>query len=329
MNILITGGSGFIGSHLAERLLNNGYQVTIIDDLSTGSAANIENLKTNKNFDYYFESIFNESLLRELVDKADVIFHLAAAVGVFLIVESPVRTIETNVFGTELVLKYASLKKKRVIITSTSEVYGKASKIPFNEEDDLVLGPTTMGRWSYACSKALDEYLSIAYWREKKVPITIMRLFNTVGPRQSPSYGMVIPRFVIASLENKPLYVFGDGLQSRCFTYVDDSVDALILSVFKDISIGEVYNIGNPEEVSIRNLASLIIEKVGSHSQIEFIPYSKAYGEGFEDMKRRVPDINKISNHLGFQPKHSLESIIDQTIEYFKKIKNSTIVTKL
>ncbi|MCL5029025.1 MAG: GDP-mannose 4,6-dehydratase [Bacteroidetes bacterium] len=328
MNILITGGAGFIGSHLAERLLNDGFHVTIIDDLSTGSATNIDSLKANKNFDYYFESIFNESLLRELIDKTDVIFHLAAAVGVFLIVESPVRTIETNVFGTELVLKYASLKKKRVIITSTSEVYGKANKIPFNEEDDLVLGPTTMGRWSYACSKALDEYLSIAYWREKKVPITIMRMFNTVGPRQSPSYGMVIPRFVIASLENKPIPVFGDGLQSRCFTYVDDAVDALILSAFNDISVGKVYNIGNPEEVSIRNLALLINEKVGSHSRIEFIPYSKAYGEGFEDMQRRVPDIKKISHDLGFQPKHSLESIIDRTVEYFRKMKNSTIVTK-
>ena len=315
MNYLITGGAGFIGSHLAEKLLSNGEIVSIIDDLSTGSIDNIEHLKSNVNFEYKIDSIMNEHLLAELIDKADVVFHLAAAVGVKLIVESPVRTIETNIQGTELVLKMASKKKKKIIIASTSEVYGKGTCMPFKETGDLVFGPTTKGRWSYACSKAIDEFLGLAYYKEKKVPVTIVRLFNTVGPRQTGMYGMVIPTFVKQSLLNHPITVYGDGQQTRCFTYVGDVVDALVKISRNPKAVGEIFNIGNTEEISIKELAELVKSMTKSNSEIVYIPYDKAYEEGFEDMQKRIPDLSKIREFIGYKPTTNLKEILEKVID--------------
>ena len=285
MKILITGGAGFIGSHLVEVLLQRGDEVFIIDDLSTGSVENIEHLQSNPKFHYFFDTILNRFLMAELIDRADVIFHLAAAVGVKLIVESPVRTIETNVKGTEAVLELASKKKKTVVIASSSEVYGKSSRVPFREEDDLVLGATDKGRWSYACSKALDEFLALAYWKEKKCPTILVRLFNTVGPRQTGRYGMVLPRFVGQALCGDPITVYAEGNQSRCFTWVGDVVDALVKLADTPDAIGEVFNVGNTEEITIRDLAHLVKQVTGSNSEVQFIPYDSAYEEGFEDME--------------------------------------------
>jgi UDP-glucose 4-epimerase len=316
MKVLITGGAGFIGSHLSERHLDLGDEVYIIDDLSTGSISNIEHIKKRPGFHYHLDTVTNQALVAELVDLCDVIYHLAAAVGVRLIVESPVRTIETNIRGTEVVLHHAAKKRKRVLITSTSEVYGKRDRIPFSENDDLVMGPTNKGRWSYACSKAIDEFMAVAYWKEKRVPTVIARLFNTVGPRQSGRYGMVIPNFVRQALEGQKITVFGDGSQSRCFTHVSDVVGALIKLIEHPTAVGEVYNIGSEEEVSILQVAERIKKLTESQSEINFLPYDEAYEEGFEDMMRRVPNISKINNLIGYRPTFSLDEILKSVIDY-------------
>src|ERR1700723_3294624 len=317
LRYLITGGAGFIGSHLSEALIARGEEVFVLDDLSTGSVDNVRHLKTNKRFQYVFDTITNKHLLAELVDESDVILHLAAAVGVRLIVESPVRTIETNVYGTQLVLDAASKKKKLLFTASTSEVYGKSDKIPFREDADLVLGPTTKGRWSYAASKALDEFLALSYWKEKKLPVIVVRLFNTVGPRQTGRYGMVLPNFVKAALDNAPIEVYGDGKQSRCFCDVRDTVESLLRLLDTSKSIGEVVNIGNTEEVTIEDLAQLVKQRPSSRSTIEYIPYDKAYEPGFEDMMRRVPCVDKLEGLTGFRPRTTLNEIIDRVSTFF------------
>ncbi len=316
MRILITGGAGFIGSHLSDAYLKRGDEVFVIDDLSTGSIENIHHLKDNPRFHYTIDSVHNHAITAELVDQCDVIFHLAAAVGVKLIVESPVRTIETNVHGTEVVLSLANKKKKKVLIASTSEVYGLSADVPFREDGNLVMGATTKGRWSYACSKAIDEFLALAYWREKKLPTVIVRLFNTVGPRQTGRYGMVIPTFVKQAISGRPITVYGDGKQSRCFGYVGDVVGALIKLMDHEDAVGEVFNIGSNEEISILDLAKRIKELTGSNSEIALVPYDEAYEEGFEDMPRRVPDISKINKLVGFRPDRSLEEILKSVIEF-------------
>ncbi|MDA2933638.1 GDP-mannose 4,6-dehydratase [Acidobacteria bacterium AH-259-D05] len=316
MNILITGGAGFIGSHLSEYLLGRGHQVFAIDDLSTGNIENILHLKTNPKFHYTIDTIMNIPVTAELVDRCDVIFHLAAAVGVRLIVESPVRTIETNIKGTEIILELANKKKKKVLITSTSEVYGKADKIPFAEADDLVLGPTHKGRWSYACSKAIDEFLALAYWRERGLPVIVTRLFNTVGPRQSGRYGMVLPTFVKQALMEDPITVFGDGSQSRCFAHVLDVVEALYQLAQREEAVGEVFNIGSDKEIAILELAKQVKQLINSQSEIQLVPYDEAYEEGFEDMPRRVPDISRIQQIIGYRPTYNIEEIIRSVIDY-------------
>jgi UDP-glucose 4-epimerase len=313
---LITGGAGFIGSHLAGHLLALGQEVWAIDDLSTGSIDNIEHLKSHPRFHYQISSIANVPQLAELVDRCDLVYHLAAAVGVRLIVESPVRTIETNIRGTEIVLECAAKKKKLVMIASTSEVYGKSDKAPFREDDDLVIGPTTKGRWSYACSKAIDEFLALAYWKEKRVPVTVTRLFNTVGPRQTGRYGMVLPSFVRQALEGKPITVFGDGTQSRCFGYVDDVVRALAELASREAARGEVFNLGSDAETTINELAARVRCATGSRSDIVHIPYERAYEAGFEDMQRRVPSLEKVRRFLGHHPVTSLDEIIAKVVEY-------------
>lgn len=316
MKVLITGGAGFIGSHLAERHLQRGDEVYIIDDLSTGSMENIEHIKRSPGFHYALDSVTNQQLIAELVDLCDATYHLAAAVGVRLIVESPVRTIETNIRGTEIVLAHAAKKRKRVLITSTSEVYGKRDRIPFREDDDLVMGPTDKGRWSYACSKAIDEFLAIAYWKEKRVPTVIARLFNTVGPRQTGRYGMVIPNFVEQALRGEAITVYGDGSQTRCFTHVSDVAGALMNLIEHPQAVGEVYNIGSDHEVSILQLAERVKALTNSTSPIEFLPYEKAYEKGFEDMLRRVPDVSKIQTLIGYRPTFTLDEILTSVIEF-------------
>jgi UDP-glucose 4-epimerase len=318
LRALITGGAGFVGSHLAEALLARGDTVYVIDDLSTGSIENIEALKDDRRFHYVIDSVLNERVVAELIDRVDVVFHLAAAVGVRLIVESPVNTIETNVHGTEMVLKLANKKKKKVVLLSTSEVYGKSNAVPFHEDSDLVLGATTKGRWSYACSKAIDEFLGLAYHKEKRLPVVVARLFNTVGPRQTGRYGMVIPNFVKQALMGHPLTVFGDGKQSRCFTYVGDVVGALVALAEHPDAVGQVFNIGNDaEEISIRELAERVKARTGSPSAIEMVPYDKAYEEGFEDMPRRVPDLGKLRALIGYAPQVGLDEILDRVIAFF------------
>jgi UDP-glucose 4-epimerase len=323
MRILITGGAGFIGSHLSEALLDAGHQVFAIDDLSTGAIDNIAHLKGRPGYEYTIDTVFNERVVAELVDRADVVFHLAAAVGVKLIVERPVHTIETNVHGTEVILRHAAKKKKLVLIASTSEVYGKSAAVPFREDADLVMGATFRHRWAYACSKALDEFLALAYWKEKKVPVIVVRFFNTVGPRQTGQYGMVVPNFVRQALTGDPITVFGDGTQSRSFTYVGDAVGALMKLMVHPEAVGQVFNIGNTEEVSILELAERIKAATGSSSRIVKIPYDQAYEAGFEDMPRRVPDLSKIEAAIGYVPQFGLDEIISRVVSSMRSSMNT------
>jgi UDP-glucose 4-epimerase len=319
LRFLITGGAGFIGSHLAERLLDRGDNVVLLDNLSTGSMDNIRHLKSRDRMQYHLDNIENRQLVAELVDDADAVIHLAAAVGVKLIVESPVRTIETNVNGTQMILEAANKKKKLVLTASTSEVYGKNTNVPFHEDADLVLGPTTKGRWSYAASKALDEFLALSYWKEKQLPVIVVRFFNTVGPRQTGRYGMVLPNFVKSALDNTPIQIYGDGKQSRCFCDVRDTVESLLRLLDTPKSIGEVVNIGNTEEVTIEGLADRVKQRTSSRSAIEYIPYDKAYEPGFEDMMRRVPCVDKLEALTGFRPRTSLNEIIDRVSAFFQQ----------
>lgn len=318
MRVLITGGAGFVGSHLCDKYIARGDEVVVIDDLSTGSILNIRHLKDNPRFTYIIDTVHNKHLMAELVDECDMVIHLMAAVGVKLIVDSPVRTIETNVDGTQSVLDHVAKKNKRILIASTSEVYGLSTKIPFSEDDPLVLGASTKCRWSYACSKLLDEFLALAYHQEKDVPVTVVRLFNTVGPRQTGQYGMVVPTFVRQAIKNEPITVYGDGSQSRCFGYVGDVTNALVKLMDSQETIGEVYNIGSTEEVTIAELAEIIKVQAGSSSEIVTVPYEKAYGAGFEDMPRRVPDVSKLKSTIDFAPKTSLEEIVQKVIEHEK-----------
>jgi len=319
MRVLITGGAGFVGSHLCDGLLARGDRVHVLDDLSTGSIHNIAHLKGRPGFQYTIDSVTNEPLLAELIDQCDVVVHLAAAVGVKLIVEAPVYTIETNVHGTEVVLKHANKKKKLVVIASTSEVYGKSAAVPFREDADLVLGPSEKHRWAYACSKLIDEFLALAYWKERKLPVIIIRLFNTVGPRQTGQYGMVIPNFVRQALAGQPITVFGDGTQSRSFTYVGDVVRAMLALMDEPRAVGQVFNIGNGQEISIGDLAAKVKALAGSRSDVVTIPYDQAYEAGFEDMPRRVPDISKVRGLVGFEPTVHLDEILTRVIEYFRQ----------
>lgn len=316
---LITGGAGFIGSHLSEKLLQAGYHVTIIDDLSTGQFENIAPLTAHKNFEFAIEDIANRNVMDRLVSECDVIYHLAAAVGVNLIVSSPIRVIETNVAGTEVVLQTASRYRKKVLIASTSEIYGKSTKTPFSEEDDRILGPTVKSRWVYSTSKALDEYLALAYHKEVGLPVILFRLFNTVGPRQRGQYGMVIPRFVTWAMKGMPLKVYGDGLQTRSFANVGDVVEAIKLLSESDAAIGEVFNVGSTEEISILDLAKRVIERTDSPSELEIIPYDQAYEAGFEDTRRRLPDTSKIQQTIGWSPQKDLNQTLDEIVAYFRE----------
>lgn len=319
MRYLVTGGAGFIGSHLAEALLEARHEVTVIDDLSTGRKENIAGLEGKPGFECVIDTITNEPVLANLIANCDGIFHLAAAVGVKLIVMSPVKTIETNIYGTELVLKHADDKGKRVLITSTSEIYGKKEEVPYRETDDIVFGPTTKSRWSYACSKAIDEFLALSYHKERKLKVVIVRLFNTVGPRQIGNYGMVIPSFVNQALDGGPITVYGDGKQTRCFAYVDDIIHALTRLMEEESAFGEVFNIGSDEEIAIEDLALKVRDMTGGEAEITHIPYSEAYEEGFEDLRRRVPEISKIHSLIGFAPTIGIDGILEKVIEHEKK----------
>ena len=314
MKVFITGGAGFIGSHLATRFLDRGDRVLLLDDLSTGSMDNLAHLAGRDGFEYRIGSALDVPLVAECLDRCDATVHLAAAVGVRLIVERPVHTIETNIRATEVVLAAAAKKQKPVLLASTSEVYGKSAKIPFAEDDDLQLGPTTHSRWAYACSKALDEWLGLAYHREKKVPVTVVRFFNTVGPRQTGRYGMVLPNFAAQALTGEPITVYGDGTQSRCFGHVRDAVEALLRLLATPASVGAVFNVGSDEEVTILRLAEMVRDAAGSRSEIRLVPYAEAYAEGFEDMQRRVPDLGKLERTVGFRPRTPLATIITDVV---------------
>ncbi|HEX5009547.1 MAG TPA: NAD-dependent epimerase/dehydratase family protein [Planctomycetota bacterium] len=318
MRALITGGAGFIGSHLAEALLAAGHEVAVLDDLSTGSMDNIAHLQGRPGFRCTIASVTDEAALAGPIERCDAVVHLAAAVGVKLIVEAPVRTIETNVRGTEVVLRHANAHRRLVLLASTSEVYGKSTAVPFREDADLVLGPTHKHRWAYACSKAIDEFLALAYWKESRLPIIIVRLFNTVGPRQTGRYGMVIPAFVRQALANEPLTVFGDGSQSRSFTHVGDVVRALMRLIDEPRAVGQVFNIGNGREITIRALAERVRELAGSRSPIVTIPYDEAYEAGFEDMPRRVPDLTRIRELVGYEPSRPLDEVLREVIEHMR-----------
>jgi UDP-glucose 4-epimerase len=317
MRALITGGAGFIGSHLAEELLRRGDLVHVIDDLSTGRLENLTNVMNSPRFSIAVETILNETVMDRLVSECDIIYHLAAAVGVELIVSKPVEVIQTNILGTDMVLKLANRYLKKVVITSTSEIYGKSNHVPFKENDDRVLGPTTKNRWSYSSSKAIDEFLALAYHKEKRLETIIVRLFNTVGPRQTGRYGMVLPRFVVQALKGEPITVYNDGTMIRCFTYVNDVVDAIIALTHHSEAIGQIFNIGSTEAISIKDLALKIKEKTGSDSPIKFVPYDEAYEQGFEDMSIRIPDLSKIKTLIGYHPSINLDGILDRVIEYF------------
>jgi Nucleoside-diphosphate-sugar epimerases len=324
MKVFITGGAGFIGSHLAECLIRDGHRVLVLDDLSTGQMSNIESLIGNPAFDYRIGSVRNSPLVTELVDRCDATVHLAAAVGVRLIVEQPVRTIETNVHGTEVVLDAAARKQKPVLIASSSEVYGKSAKVPFREDDDLVLGPTLHSRWAYACSKALDEWLGLAYFREKGVPVVIARFFNTVGPRQTGRYGMVLPNFAGQAVRGEPITVFGSGEQSRCFAHVLDVVESVKRLIFNPKSYGQVFNIGSSREVTINQLAEMVRHVARSTSAIVRLPYEEAYADGFEDMMRRVPAVEKLERCIGFKPSSSLERIVEDVVAEQRELLNKS-----
>lgn len=317
--VLVTGGMGFIGSHLCRHLLHLGQQVHVVDDLSTGSMENIDELADNPDFSYTVADVRDEPIMAQLVDRADVIYHLAAAVGVRLIVESPVRTIETNIGCTEVVLRLANKKGKKVLLASTSEVYGKNGKVPFREDHDLVMGATKKSRWSYACSKAIDEFLALAYHRAHGLPVVVARLFNTVGPRQTGRYGMVLPTFVRQALQGQPITVYGDGTQSRCFSHVEEVVECLAQLADCEAAVGQVVNIGGSNEITIEELALRVKEKVGSNSEIVKIPYSQAYEDGFEDMLRRVPDVSKLKRLIGIVPSRDIDDIIESVVKYYRE----------
>jgi UDP-glucose 4-epimerase len=318
MKILITGGAGFVGSHLADRLISEGHEITVIDDLSTGRYSNIAHLEDTERFRLIIDTVLNERIMEELIRETDHVYHMASAVGVKLIMERPVSTIETIFRGTDVVLGFCSRYRKRVLIPSTSEVYGKGASIPFKEDDDLLTGATDKHRWAYACAKTLDEFLALAHWKETRLPVVVVRLFNTVGPRQTGQYGMVVPRFVHAALKNEPIQVHGDGTQSRCFGHVHDIVDGLSKLLDNPACLGQVINLGNSEEVSIKELADKAIALTGSSSEIQFVPYAEAYGEGFEDMRRRVPSLDKAKQLIGYQPTRSLDDIINDVANEFK-----------
>ena len=319
MKILITGGAGFVGSHLADKLIGQGHEITVIDDLSTGRYSNVEHLEGNERFRLIIDTVLNAPLMEELIRDSDRVFHMASAVGVRLIMEQPVKTIETIFHGTDVVLKFCSRYRKRVLIPSTSEVYGKGASIPFREEDDLLTGATDKHRWAYACAKTLDEFLALAHWKETRLPVVVVRLFNTVGPRQTGQYGMVVPRFVHAAMRNEPITVFGDGTQQRCFGHVLDVVEGLSKLLETPECFGQVINLGNDEEVSILGLAERAIEIAGSKSEIRYIPYEEAYGDGFEDMRRRVPGLEKARKLIGYQPTRSLTDIINDVAAEYRK----------
>ena len=320
MKTLITGGAGFIGSHLAEKLLSDGHEVIIIDDLSTGSMSNIAHIADSDRVQFVLGDVRNAGTMNVLVEKCDMVFHMAAAVGVQLIVDEPVRTIETNIHGTEVVLEMANKYRKKIVLASTSEVYGKSEKIPFQEDDDTVLGSTRFSRWSYACSKAIDEFLGIAYYNQYQLPVIVVRLFNTVGPRQTGQYGMVIPRFVEHALQGKPITIYGTGQQARCFGYVGDAVEAIKRLAYSDSAAGRIYNIGSTNEISIEGLADLIIKKTGSTAGKEFISYQQAYGKDFDDMMRRVPCVERLREQINFVPETKLDDILDFVIDEKSKI---------
>jgi nucleoside-diphosphate-sugar epimerase len=319
MKVLITGGAGFIGSHLAEKLMGMGSEVFVIDNLWTGRLANLAKIQNTKDFHLVVDTILNESVMNELIFKADHIYHLAAAVGVRNIMDHPVESLDINVKGTETVLRLANRFKKKVLVASTSEIYGKHVDHPLSEENNRVMGSVKKRRWAYACSKTLDEFLALAYYNEKKLPVIIARLFNTVGPRQTGQYGMVLPNFVQSAILGKPITVYGDGTQTRSFAHVSDVIGALIKLMDDPRAEGDVFNVGNDEEVSIKDLALKVKEMTDSPSEIEFIPYEKAYGPGFEDMQRRCPSIEKLKNLIGFKPNHDLDAIIQSVIDYFKE----------
>ena len=319
MKILITGGAGFVGSHLADRLIKGGHEITVIDDLSTGRYSNVEHLEDQKGFRLIIDTVLNQLLMEELIRETDRVYHMASAVGVRLIMEQPVKTIETIFHGTDVVLKFCSRYRKRVLIPSTSEVYGKGASIPFAEEDDLLTGATDKHRWAYACAKTLDEFLALAHWKETRLPVVVVRLFNTVGPRQTGQYGMVVPRFVQAALKNEPIPVYGDGTQARCFGHVSDVVEGLVKMLETPICFGQVINIGNDEEVSIMGLADRAITLTGSSSEVKFVPYEEAYGEGFEDMRRRVPSLEKAKRLIGYKPTRTLDNIINDVAGEYRK----------
>ncbi len=319
MKILITGGAGFVGSHLADKLIGDNHEVTVIDDFSTGRYSNVGHLEDHKDFRLIVDTVLNDKLVEELIRDADRVFHMASAVGVRLIMERPVQTIETIFRGTDIVLGYCARYRKRVLIPSTSEVYGKGTSVPFKEDDDIQKGSTSKHRWAYACAKELDEFLALAFWKETRLPVVVVRLFNTVGPRQTGQYGMVVPRFVEAALNNEPITVHGDGNQTRCFGHVSDVVEGLVKLIETPECFGKVINIGSPEEISIKGLAEKTIEMTGSSSEIKYIPYEEAYGEGFEDMQRRVPCIDRAQELIGFKPTRTLEDIINDVAADFRE----------